>query len=236
MPSAQKSITRAVVTPLKPRPRAGGRGPRPPGPPLPRYLTQDELQRFRRAVAAEDSLRDVALFGLMYRFGLRAVEATRLLVEDLDLARTRIRLRRAKGGDAKEYPLPRDLMPALRRYLRQRADRGPFLLTVPVRVLPPQEYVVRDDSGASGATNAETLRESSNEARRVASWSPKPTQASHPRRLSRRGLSIVDLRRSSKPPSPLNTLARELHDPRAAESYFSTSIFCVAVAPPAWRR
>lgn len=74
-------------------------------------------------------MRDAALFGLMYRFGLRASEATTLLLEDLDLARGRIRIRRAKGGDAKEYPLPRDLVPALRRYLKKRADHGPFLLT-----------------------------------------------------------------------------------------------------------
>jgi site-specific recombinase XerD len=65
----------------------------------------------------------------MYRFGLRASEATLLLIEDVDLARGRIRIRRAKGGDAKEYPLPRDLVPVLRRYLRKRIDRGPFLFT-----------------------------------------------------------------------------------------------------------
>jgi len=65
----------------------------------------------------------------MYRFGLRAVEATLLLVEDLDVGRGRIRIRRAKDGDAKEYPLPRDLLPVLRRYLRKREDKGPFLFT-----------------------------------------------------------------------------------------------------------
>jgi site-specific recombinase XerD len=65
----------------------------------------------------------------MYRFGLRASETTLLLREDLDLARGRIRIQRAKAGDAKEYPLPRDLVPVLRRYLRKRLDRGPFLFT-----------------------------------------------------------------------------------------------------------
>lgn len=96
---------------------------------LPRYLTQDELARFRRAVVAGGDSRDAAVFGLMYRFGLRAVEVTMLLREDLDLARGRIRIRRAKGGDPKEYPMPRDLVPVLRRYLRRRGDRGPFLFT-----------------------------------------------------------------------------------------------------------
>jgi site-specific recombinase XerD len=65
----------------------------------------------------------------MYRFGLRASEATLLLIGDLDLARGRIRIRRAKGGDAKEYPLPRDLVPVLRRYMRRRSDKGQFLFT-----------------------------------------------------------------------------------------------------------
>src|SRR3990172_8667906 len=124
-----KAITRAKVVPLgAPRRRDRRRG-EPPATPLPRYLTQDELARFRRAVVAGGELRDLVLFGVMYRFGLRAVEVTRLLVEDLDVARQRIRIRRAKGGEAKEYPLPRDQVQLLRRYLRRRADRGPYLFT-----------------------------------------------------------------------------------------------------------
>ncbi len=124
-----KSITHAPITPLRaPRTRSG-RGPRPPGPPLPRYLTQEELASFRHAVRAGGDVRDIALFGLMYRFGLRAVEVTRLLIEDVDLTRGRIRIRRAKGGDAKEYLLPRDLLKPLARYLRKRVDRGAHLFT-----------------------------------------------------------------------------------------------------------
>jgi site-specific recombinase XerD len=130
MPGRQNSIIRLPVR-RQPAPkgrdrragRPGGRGPEA----LPRYLTQDELGRFRRAVVAGGSARDVALFGLMYRFGLRASETTTLLLEDLDLARGGWRIRRAKGGDAKEYPLPRDLVPLLRRYVRKRPDKGPFL-------------------------------------------------------------------------------------------------------------
>jgi site-specific recombinase XerD len=65
----------------------------------------------------------------MYRFGLRASETANLLLEEVDLAHSRIRILRAKGGDAKEYPLPRDLVPVLRRFLRKRTDKGPFLFT-----------------------------------------------------------------------------------------------------------
>src|SRR5690348_722611 len=120
MPGRQNSIirlpTRRPGSARKPE-RAG---PRPPGQGLPRYLTQEELGRFRPSVVAGGSARDVALFGVMYRYGLRASATTLLLMEDLDLARGRVRIRRANGGDPKEYPLPRDLMPAIRRYLRKR--------------------------------------------------------------------------------------------------------------------
>lgn len=132
MPVLLKAITRATVGRPSPTRTAERRAGRPTGrgpTALPRYLTQEELGRFRRAVVTGDSARDVALFGLMYRFGLRAIEVTFLLRDDLDMARGRVRIRRAKGGDMKEYPLPRDLVPALRRLLRNRADKGPFLFT-----------------------------------------------------------------------------------------------------------
>ena len=106
-----------------------GKGAPPPTGGLPRYLTQAELEAFRRAVVTGGSVRDITLFGLMYRFGLRAAETTYLLREDVDTARGRIRIRRAKHGDTKEYPLPRDLAPVLRRYFRHREDKGPFLFT-----------------------------------------------------------------------------------------------------------
>ena len=124
-----KPITRHPLHLVRgPRSADQGRG-RTTAPPLPRYLTQEELGRFRKAVLAGESARDSALFALMYRLGLRAVEVTELQLEDLDLHRGRIRLRRAKGGDSKEYPLPQELAPLLRRYLRKRTERGPYLFT-----------------------------------------------------------------------------------------------------------
>jgi site-specific recombinase XerD len=52
---------------------------------------------------------------------------TYLLVGDLDLHRKRITIRRAKGGEPNEYPLPADLVQPLRRYLGRRHERGPYL-------------------------------------------------------------------------------------------------------------
>lgn len=121
-----KAITRG-----KPQaaPAARHRNGRPKRPDLPRYLTQDELGRFRRAVLASGSVRDVALFALMYYYGLRAVEVTMLLLEDVDLSRRRVRIRRAKSGESHEYLLPPNLVAHLRRYLKKRIERGPFLFT-----------------------------------------------------------------------------------------------------------
>ena len=42
---------------------------------LPKYLTQDELQRFFKVIT---SPRDRALFALIYHYGLRVDEATSL--------------------------------------------------------------------------------------------------------------------------------------------------------------
>jgi integrase len=127
MPDRRNSIIR-LLRPLGHRAERVPKGGWPPTP-LPRYLSQEELGRFHRAVVTGGSVRDIAPFGLMYRFGLRATETTNILLEDINLARSRIRILRAKGGDAKEYPLPRDVVPALRRFVRKRADKGPFLFT-----------------------------------------------------------------------------------------------------------
>jgi len=62
---------------------------------LPKYLAQDELQRFFAAIR---SPRDRALFAVVYHYGLRVDEATALTVEDVDLKNHRIRLRRLKNG------------------------------------------------------------------------------------------------------------------------------------------
>ncbi len=172
MPGRQNSIIRLPTGRSRSRQRPERTGARPPTGGknrLPRYLTQEELGRFRRAVVSGGSSRDVALFGLMYRFGLRASEATLLLLEDLDLARGRIRIRRAKGGDAKEYPLPRDLVPALRRYLRKREDKGSFLFTGResnnqhgLRVLTVQRWFKKygADANLSPAIASHSLRHS----------------------------------------------------------------------------
>jgi integrase/recombinase XerD len=93
---------------------------------LPKYLPQDELQRFFAAIA---SSRDRALFAVIYHYGLRVDEAMMLSVEDVDLKNHRIRIRRLKNGLGGEKPLWRHTAKLLRAYLRARRDAGPYLFT-----------------------------------------------------------------------------------------------------------
>ena len=93
---------------------------------LPKYLTQDELQRF---FAVIPSPRDRALLAVIYHYGLRVDEATMLTVEDVDLKNHRIKIRRLKNGLGGEKPLWRHTAKLLRAYLRVRRDAGPYLFT-----------------------------------------------------------------------------------------------------------
>src|SRR5215468_3972262 len=91
---------------------------------LPKYLTQDELQRFFKVIT---SPRDRALFALIYHYGLRVEEAAALTVEDIDVKNHRIRIRRLKNGIGGEKPLWRHTAKLLRAYLRVRRNVTPYL-------------------------------------------------------------------------------------------------------------
>ena len=82
-----------------------------------KYLTQEEIQRLFSKISDR---RDQALFKLMYDFGLRASEAGKLKLEDVDLERGRIWIHRLKGGVSGEYALFRDTARLLKLYLQER--------------------------------------------------------------------------------------------------------------------
>jgi integrase/recombinase XerD len=88
---------------------------------LPRYLTQDEVRRFFAVIQGP---RDRALFAILYLYGLRVGEIAFLRVEDIDLERSRIVVRRSKGGVWTERPLFSAVARLLRRYL-SGMDLGP---------------------------------------------------------------------------------------------------------------
>lgn len=88
------------------------------------YLTEEELERFFRAI---DSRRDQAIFRLMAGLGLRSCEPGRLQLSDYRERAQRIYVHRAKGSNSGEYPLGRAAAAALRSWIRERGSRpGPL--------------------------------------------------------------------------------------------------------------
>ncbi|MCD6727655.1 MAG: tyrosine recombinase XerD [Solirubrobacteraceae bacterium] len=91
---------------------------------LPHVLSRDEVVRLLGAPRGSDAaaLRDRALLELMYACGLRASEATGLLVADLDLEGGVLRAR-GKGSKERLVPIGREAARAVRAYLRDGRPR-----------------------------------------------------------------------------------------------------------------
>lgn len=90
-----------------------------------KYLEKDEVYRLFRAIPPEN-YRDRALFDLIYRHGLRRIEATWLRKDWVHNGR--IWIKRAKNGISQEYNLHPDSKILLRVYLSQNGkDNNPFL-------------------------------------------------------------------------------------------------------------
>jgi integrase len=89
-----------------------------------KYLTKVEVERFFRAIP-KALTRDLLLFDLVYRHGLRRSEAARLTVEDLRDGK--IWVARRKHGRSNAYPLHPRSRRLLARYLRERGGDSPYL-------------------------------------------------------------------------------------------------------------
>jgi len=91
-----------------------------------KYLTSEQTARFLGVI---DSVRDRALFATIYHYGLRVSEATLLRLEDVDLERGRIRVRRLKNGLGGERPLLENTASLIAAYLPVRLATGAGLFT-----------------------------------------------------------------------------------------------------------
>jgi integrase len=102
--------------------------PQPVPPRVPRekytYLTRREVELFFDQIT---ELRDRALFGAMYYFGLRASEVGLLLQEHVNFRTRRIYIPRLKGGIPGEKVMTADCRRLLQSYLQSRRDPLPFL-------------------------------------------------------------------------------------------------------------
>jgi integrase/recombinase XerD len=91
-----------------------------------KYLTKQEVERFFHAIPKEN-VRDVLLFDLIYRHGLRRSEAALLRLDDVRGGK--IWVARRKHGISNAYPLHPRSKVLLRSYLKQRRhDECTYLL------------------------------------------------------------------------------------------------------------
>jgi site-specific recombinase XerD len=85
-------------------------------------LTDDELKRLIKACGGKEfrDRRDEAIVRLLLETGMRAGELLGLTVEDLDLIRGLVTVRRGKGGKGRVVPLGPQTARVIDRYLRAR--------------------------------------------------------------------------------------------------------------------
>jgi integrase len=103
-----------------------------------KYLDSGELIRFFDQVK-KGSVRDLILFSLAYRYGLRVSELVQIKLTDLSPSPYKpveISIRRAKGGIGRNYPISFDDSKLLKKWLRQRSKidpsgSNPFLFITP---------------------------------------------------------------------------------------------------------
>jgi site-specific recombinase XerD len=86
--------------------------------PLPRSLRDQEVERLFGVI---ESKRDIAMFKLMLRCGLRVEEVSNLSVGDIDLKRGRIIVQQGKGGKGRVVYISDDAHDALVAYLKIRS-------------------------------------------------------------------------------------------------------------------
>lgn len=136
---------------------------------LPKFLTEDEIERLLDAPDTETSegLRDRAILELMYATGLRVSEMTSLKLAEVDLDAGLIACH-GKGSKERRVPLGRSAAHWLQSYIASRARRGsesPYLfLTQAGRPLTRQSAwaAIKHYAGRAGLRDVSphTLRHS----------------------------------------------------------------------------
>ena len=101
----------SITNPVKKR--CGVRVPHP----LPRYLKEEEAQRLFDVIKGP---RDLAIFKLMLRCGMRVQEVADLTLDAIDLAGNKILIRNGKGKKDRMVYVSKDARAALTRYTKVR--------------------------------------------------------------------------------------------------------------------
>ena len=95
---------------------------------LPRGVDDSALERALRLIDRDSAngARDYAVMLLLMAYGVRAVSACQLVLDDIDWAQSKIRFRAQKGGKEVVVPLIDALGEAIIQWLRHRDPRTPY--------------------------------------------------------------------------------------------------------------
>lgn len=93
----------------------------------PVYLEEDELQKLLSVIKKTDNARDYALYLVAYNHGLRASEIGLLEVDHINFKTSHIKIQRLKGSNSGEYLMRPEVAKALKKHLRQRPSKSPWL-------------------------------------------------------------------------------------------------------------
>lgn len=94
---------------------------------IPEYLTKEDVQKVLAAPIPghKTGLRDRALLSVLYGCGLRISEGVGLSLEDVDMTRGTLVVRRGKGGKSRGLPMPMGTIAKLEDYLKVRDEFRP---------------------------------------------------------------------------------------------------------------
>lgn len=108
---------------------------------LPTVLSQAEVERLFKALQRG---RYKAIAMVLYGTGVRVSEAIAIEVGDIDGERGVLRIRRGKGGKARDVKLTKALLEYLRRYWARERPPKPYLFASRRTGKPPQGDTVRE--------------------------------------------------------------------------------------------
>ena len=92
------------------------------------FLTAGEIDRLLTAAKqGRHGVRNHLIILMMFRHGLRVSEAVTVKIDDVDLKRSCLWVRRLKNGLSVEQPIPGDGLRAIKRYLKTRDSQLPWL-------------------------------------------------------------------------------------------------------------
>lgn len=92
------------------------------------FLTEDEMKKLLLAAKkGRNGSRNHLIILMMYRHGLRVSEAISLKRSDVNLAQSRLWVKRLKNGLSVEQPIDGEELRAIKRYLASRTDMLPWL-------------------------------------------------------------------------------------------------------------